>query len=250
MVKKYYKEILVSIILIGFISFFVLYLNERQKVKSSEEFTLSVNDSLTKSRNKLNQEISKTELIQSNNVDLLLKIKSKDSSIISLQIAVKEYKNQVKNNGSVTVFGNKTNIDTNIKNKVVGKDTVKIGDIKYVYPEYSYSLDGLFHGWIFGYGRSNKDSTHLSVNIRNEYQVVIGAERLLGIKGYFKPKKQIVIVKNLNPYTTTDYLKSIEIKKSDNRKFIIGPSITYGFDKNLNKGVYFGISVTYKLILF
>ena len=83
----------------------------------------------------------------------------------------------------------------------------------------------------------------LSLNFTNDN---VNFDYTIGIN-----KDNVIYIKSSNPYVKFNEISGFTIPKPRNKKFIIGPSISYGYDirsKKLSPSV--GISLSYKIISF
>lgn len=220
-----------------------LWRNSVANAKSKDNLYYAIQDTLDKTRNNLKQEITKTILIQQENSKSFLALKTKDSTITTLQAEVKANKKQLSNPGSSI-----TDIYTQTKGKFTGKtdsviktkDSIKVGNIVYIYPEYKSHI--IKDKWISADITANKDSTTFSPIINNQYSVLLGGTT----------KSPIVQVTNMNPYTTTTGLRAYQVINNLREKpYGIGIQIGYGGSLSkgiINIGPYIGIGITKTLI--
>lgn len=207
----------------------------------------ALGDTMTTYKNKYGQEVSRISLIQTERIKDFLAIESKDSIIQKLQREVKANKGRIKDNGSVTVITNTTDIDTSGATEITYRDTITINDTVYIYPEYSF---GIKSKWITANTKANKDSTYLDLSIENAYTVVLGSERPKGFKNLFKPKVAFAEVTNENPYTSTQTIRAYKVQAPKPKRLGIGFNVGYGLILN-SKPIfrpYIGIGIQYNII--
>lgn len=228
-----------------------LWQKERSKAEQATNLSTALADTLHKTRNLLNQEVTKTSQLQTAHTADFIKLKSQDSSIIRLQTEVKANKSRLGNNGSVTDFSNHTTIDTSAKTKVTSRDTTKRGDTVYIYPQYTSDVN--LGKWITSHIIANKDDTYLKLSVFNDYTVVLGEEtNKKGLFHIFDTKIPFVEVTNLNPYSSTNTLKSYQVTNGIQPKsWGIGIQIGYGGQLSkgiINTGPYIGLGISKNLI--
>lgn len=194
---------------------------DRKEEQSITNTITALNDSITTWRNKYNQQVAKIGIIESEN---FLKIKSKDSTINSLQDLVKEYKRKIKDGGSAAVIITETNIDTVIQ-------VIKEGDTVYIDYE---------DQWITLQGQIIKDSLGFRLLVNNEFHLVYGKEG----------KKKYAELTNLNPYTSTKDIR-VYFDTPKEKRFSVGLNIglSTGYDilhNSLYLGVGIGVGLNFK----
>lgn len=170
-------------------------------------------DSLQKSRNNLDQEVSKRKLLLGSVSDFK-KIHAADSSAIG-----KLQKLVDKHTISATYLSNTTgnNISSAI-NEVIDHDTVYKDNIAYVYPEYR---DTILNKWENFVMKANKDSFNLKYKVFNEFNLVQSWKR----PKPFKRRIPEATVTNLNPHTETVEMAAFTLKEDKGnriRDVIIG----------------------------
>lgn len=177
-------------------------------------------------------------------VDALLKLKAQDSLITRLQETVRRYKGRLKSQGSVTAVQTNTTIDHHDKT-----NATRAGhDGRPVY-EHHLELGGM-PAWVIADIESGPDSTRLRLHVRNEYHVVLGAEREPGLRGLFKRPRVHAEVVNLNPYTETTGLRAMVVTAPKPHRFGIGPQMGFGVGHDLRMHLYVGVGLHYSLIAF
>jgi hypothetical protein len=220
--------------LVFFIIAFIghIYFNGmNDKIKAIELKYQMATDKMVTYRNADSTHVSRISVLQDENARVLLKTKSKDSSILFLQAEVKKYKGKIKEPGSsVTTITNNTSAHgtspTTIPNPVSPSPTV--------YPVYN----SIFNSeWISLAINARHDSTNWKLRIINKYSVVIG----------FEKGKPFAEVTNKNPYTETTSLRSYEVTVPKPKRVGIGFQAGYGVTKN-GIGPFVGIGLSYNLI--
>lgn len=163
-------------------------------------------DSTNYFKNKLKETVAENIVLATQNINTFLDIKSKDNLIVSLQARVKQYKNQLKEGGSVVDFGTSTLVDKTVATIV---DSLPINDSLSCEPKYSASFRDK---WIQYEIHSSKDSTKLKLMTEDNYSVIVGEEK----QGLFKKKKDFADVISSSPYARVKQVRSYEVK--DTRK--------------------------------
>lgn len=162
------------------------------KKNLSEQLSFSKTE-YNKSRNKLGEEITKVQLLQTESKRNFLRYQSEKEEVRRLQQLIKKSK-QINN---ATVLGNTT--------LVISKgatDTILVTDtiLGTVYPTYTYSDSTK---WYEVSLMASKDTTQINFIVKNEFEVT-------------QTYKEIQ-VRNLNPYTNTDYIQTVTIDKKKGR---------------------------------
>jgi hypothetical protein len=181
--------------------FLLLWLDSCNKIKDQTTLYNATQDTLHTERNELGQQKTSIALLTAENTDRFLKMKSNDSIILSLQALVSKYKGKLT---SASLLNVSTTINTSGKTSVIPKDTIRINNTEYIYPEYLDTLrDPENKGWYSAIMNINKDSSHLQLKVRNDFELTQGLESQKGFFGFMKPKIPKASVLNLNPYTET-----------------------------------------------
>jgi len=188
-------------------------------------------DQMTSYKDKDGLNVSRIEVLESEKAKNLLKIKSKDSTVLFLQGEVEKYKKQIKEPGSsVTTVTSTTNVSGTVPSTVIPPTSI----------DYDASFAGYYSEkhteWIDLVITAKKDSTHFDLKSRNKYSVVIGYEK--GV-----PFAQ---VKNFNPYTETTSLRTFQVTVPKQKRLGIGLQGGYGIGAN-GLTPYFGVGISYNL---
>jgi len=152
---------------------------------------------LQNQNNTLNKTIDdkNREITQANNIIL-----TKDSQIES---QLKEIE-QLKSLEQKIIIRNKTKFDTLT---IHLNDTIRITDTDTIYlKSFAYQDEWLVMSGIV----ENETMTFDSLVVKNKYNVEIGQSR----EKWYKPKQNVIYIRNENPHTTTDELISYTIKPS------------------------------------
>ncbi len=217
--------------------------NDKKKLQESNTIYKHLGDSLN-IKTKNGKEISKTSILVSNNPNEFLSIKSKDSTIIFLQGKVKQYKNQIKDGGSITTISNITNIKDSNKTIIVYQhDTIRKNDSIIVFPVYETTFDSTNNEWLRGKIIAKKNYIDLDLKSINKYTLVIGEEGK-----WYNKKVPFAEVTNLNPNTHTKTLKTYEVIDTRSKsKFSAGLQSGVGFTV-FGLTPYIGIGISYNFI--
>lgn len=192
----------------------VAYFKVRSYRKQLEENKLELQiyrDSLIVYKNTNNENVARIGVLQAENTKFFLSLESKDEVIQKLQTQVAYYKKKLKEGGSVTVIGTETEVDTVIK---IVHDTITEAS-SFIFSD----------KWINLSGNIFNDSLAFKLGIINEYTLFIGYDK----------NKAYVELTNHNPYNTTKYLRTYEVKLPD------PPKWNFGFQAGLGvtvKGIY------------
>jgi len=95
---------------------------------------------------------------------------------------------------------------------------------------------------------TKKDSTQLTLKYREEVDLLIGEEKtgFLGL-GKSKPFARITFK---NPYSEVKDMKVYQTSLPKQKRFGIGPTISYGVGSGFEPQVFIGIGVNWNLIRF
>ena len=209
--------------------FFYFKNNARNAEAQYKNNVAALTEKVRKVNNKLGEESYKVTSLTAYNTELLEHVDAKDSVVARLQQVVKEYEDDIKSGGSVTVIHDTVFIEKTVPVYVNGDTTF-----------FNYS-----DNWLTLKGQIT-DSLDFNLGIKNDYSIVIGYES----NGLFKSKTPYTLVTNKNPYSEVKAIKSFDVK-IPKQKWSIGVTGGYGIIYNQNKlypgvGVMFGIN--YKLL--
>lgn len=200
-----------------------------RSLKTANANITALTSTLDTFKNNYGSQTAKIASFEADKLSDITKIKSSDSSVIRLQKAIKENKNSQ----SVVVVDNSTAVDNTSKSEIVKSDTVN----NFIYPTYKAKIE--MGKWVTGFSESGRDSTHLDISIKNEYDVVLKKEKGT-INAY---------VINHNPYTTTQMERAATVTTPPIKKWVIGPSAGVTYYQGSIKP-YIGLGITYNLIRF
>lgn len=230
--KKIIIALIVSIVvLLGLLRW------QSTKTKEAVDLTNAVADELEVSKNKLGQETASIKVLQAENEKALLKLEAKDSVIIWLQRAVKEYKGAV---NTAIVLRNQSQSKGATETEVI-RDTVIINGETKIADFYETKWS---NKWEDGYILARPDSIYRDIKVKNDYQITLGSVK----NGWFKPKEYEVQILNLNPNTTTKELRSFQVKQQPKR-IAIGLQAGYGLGLlDFKTQPYVGVGIQYNII--
>ena len=237
---------IVSIVLIIILSFFIVRSCNQDKIISEKTNLINaLNDTIKIWKDKNGISHSKTEVIKTSSISDFLKQNLKDKETKELQSTVKENKNRLGKQGSVTKFNGIIEFEKEIPTL---RDTIYIPKDGLVIkkPVYNSSFD--MDGWVVGSIKASEDSTKINLKVKNDYTVIIGEEKT-GFLGLGK-RKPFVEVTNKNPYSETTSLKTYQVENYKIKRFGIGPNISYSLGANGQLYPTFGIGLQYNVIRF
>lgn len=159
-------------------------------------------DSVHIYRDSLNNEVSYRQSLEASNVESVLKLKTKDSTILKLQSSISNMKGDVKKLKAVVLFNNATiyELKDSLRNKIVAIDSTADS----AYPVYNRIVKDEWINADITLGLSKFD---FKLKVKNEFDVKFTEE-----PDGFLNTKTIVTVVNKNPYTYTTDLISYNVK--------------------------------------
>ena len=229
------------IIALGVVIFALLYRGcekDDQLEKQTALYT-AVNDSLETKRNKLGQQEAEIALLVGTHESDLLKIQTQDETIKKLQGTVEKYKGKL----AAALVGATSTSESGTTATEIIHDTVRIGGKEYVYPVYKSSWD---EEWSKGSIVASKDSIKRDIFVRNEFEITQGWKK----EKWYKKKTPVVNIKNLNPNTETEELRSFVVEQ-DKKRIGVGLGAMYGIDLvGLKPTIVIGVGVQWTLMRF
>ena len=233
--------ILLAIVSVLLLSSFFLF---RHEIRDLQSLYASTQDTVKYWKNKNGENVAKISVLETDKARDFIKMATKDSTIKELQELVKKYKKQLNNGGSATIIQTITEYDTTY---------VSTHHLDTIYFPTSTVLDSISNRWIksrFGFVNGN---TVFSLNVVNDYSLVIGEES----RGLFRKKEIFAEVTNHNPYTTTKTLRTYQVAVQRQKRWGIGPNFSVSAIPVLTGGSQFlqflptvGIGVQYNFINF
>jgi len=174
---------------------------EKQLLKM---YTLTV-DTLTRTRNSLNQEVAKASVYQAEKAKTFLSMKSTDAEVTRLQALVKQGESKGRRVDAALVISTATNLS--LQDSLQNAISYEVPEAEHprdtvtMWPIYTHTIKDSLK-WIQGVVKLGRASFRADLEIRNDYDIVIGSERA----GLFKRKQYAEIV-NKNPYSSTKSMK-------------------------------------------
>jgi hypothetical protein len=207
------------------------------KCNKTQEETINlynhIGDSTKHYRDKYGLEHAENTVLEASHTSLLLSLKTSDSLVLELQSKVRQFKKELKGDGSVTIFHTR---DTVYKETITNV-SFPVNDS--CNPKYSTTFkDKFLHYTIDAY----KDSTKFQLETFHDYSVVIGSKR----DKWYKKKHTFVDVSDTNPYTSIKSLKAFEVKDKSKSHFSFGIQGGYGITPT-GLQPYIGIGGQFKL---
>lgn len=218
--------LLIALVVIGLITIktcngYKDTLNER------ELMVKALNDSIQYFKDKDGLNKARISVLETSNLEYFTSLSIKDQEIKNLQNLVSKNK---KNLESATIIKTITKIDTIIKEvKVKADDNIR---------EAFYDLNGWAYGSIISY----RDSTGISINIKNDLSIVHKKDK----------KGSYVEVFDKNPYTTTEAIRSYYKLNKPTKKsnWSLGINASYGVNYKGEFMPYIGVGINRNLINF
>ena len=165
-----------------------------------------------------------------------------DSTDAKIAAIIKEEIGKLKKGGSVSAVTSRTTVSAGARTVVDFPDTILVDSTVTVFPRYTFDVD--LNGWVKVKGSADKDTTMFNLDIRNEYEVVIGSKR----KGLFK-REPYADIAALNPYTKAE-TRTFSVSAPPPKRFGVGVNggIVLGADGKIRPAI--GVGVNYNLIEF
>ena len=193
----------------------------------------AINDTLSLTKNKLGQEVSKKLIIEAESKKNFIKAKSTSEAIKALQSTVKRYKGKLR---AATSLINSTSSNGSNETIISSVDTVYNNDTVYIYPIYRSKWS---NEWELGNISATKDTISHVIKIRNKFTFTLGEES----NNWFKRRESIFTATNLNPNTETIESHTFRIKEKEK---IVGFGLFAGmgisnssFNSVIGAGVYY-----------
>lgn len=238
--KFSYKNILILLLLLAVMALgAIMFLNNRNSISKNQYDAL--NDSISSFRDKEGKHNAHVQVLEFQRAKDLIKLQTNDSTIKWLQKTMKEFKGEVR---AAIVIGIQTASQGSHTTHVLPGDTVYSGDTVKLYPRY---VSKWSNKWEVGEILATKDSTTHKIKINNELEIVTGYKKDRWI--FFNSPELNVNIKNLNPNTITQEVKSFSVKNEDSR-FGLGGSVGVTLHSDLSIRPYLGVGINYTLIKF
>lgn len=196
------------------------------------------NDSVSYYKDKYNNQVASTYLLQGTNTALLLNLKTTNETVKWLQQEVRDNKDKVKDGGTIGVIGTSTNFTATTSTTVLPLSNGETNP--------TYITQQTDSTWIVYKIIAKKDSTKFNLKVKNKYTVVFGEEK---IKGKLFKKQPVALVTNKNPYTQVTEMKVFEVTNKVRKR--ISLSVGAGYCVPLftfKPQPYIGVGVHYNII--
>jgi preprotein translocase subunit YajC len=216
----------IIILILAFICIYRGCSKTRQKEKEHTELINSLEDRITVWIDANQQSHAKISVIETENTKLFTQLQLKDEELVQLQEEVKKYKDRLKEQGSITLFKTETKFDTIYRTNI----------------DYTTNnwCDTVNNNWMYLRYCIEDSNAKFNLNIRNEYEVIIGREK----------KLTYAEVINKNPYTETTSVRTYQVSLPKQKRFGVGPTIGVGLTHDLKFRCYLGIGLHYNIIQF
>jgi hypothetical protein len=237
---EWFKDRLTIILIIILIMLLPKLCSYKQEIEDNKNLHISLKQELKTWKDEDGKNRAKIQTLVADNVAAFTMLETSDSIVTHLQSVVKKFKSQLKNQGSVTVIKTKGKAENTFSTTLVVKDTTECNPVFRTF----YNFDN----WVYGEIVASKDSTGISVTYKEELDVVIGEEKT-GFLGLGKSKRFVDVTLH-NPYSEVEKLRVFEKMPPRSKKFTVGPGVYYGFNSNLNSGLYLGVGIQYSMFKF
>ena len=218
---------IISFVLVALLTFILI--KQRSEIITHKNNLEVITQEVEIWKDKNNVSNAKIGSLESSRINDIIKLESKDEEIQKLQKELKNNRKALKTQGSVTIFRGETKVDTVFVPEVTF-------DVDSIYP--TYKKEFWLANWVNTNIVANKDSISFELKIRNEYSVIVGTES----QGLLKKKRPFALVKNFNPYSTLEEVRSYQVKIPKKKRLFIGPFVGY------NGQLTYGIGIGYGLI--
>ncbi len=209
------KGTILLLLLVGVLVF--LQIRGCQKDKSDKEFMEALVDELKHEKNADGTTESYIRALESQHKNDLLRLKTNDKSLKWLQSVVKDFNGKI---ATALISQSSSSSKGNSLTEIRASDTIKTDSMIFVYPKYETEWE---NEWERGKIVASKDSVFRDIKIANKYEITLGRAS----NGWFKPRTNEVRVKNLNPNTITQELRSFTVKQKPKR-ISLGLHLGYG----------------------
>lgn len=212
--------------------------SRKQDQRESLALVTALNDTLSQERLSTGEMKASIAVLETESVKDFLDLQLKDSTLRELQVAVKENKRKLAEGSAVIQGQIETIIALKARKpeiKYLPGDTVEIDGVIALYPTYS---DSVINKWIQYRATMSKDSASFSLLVDNKFTAVLGKE-----KG-----KSFIELTTDNPYSKTKSLRVYQKGIKAQKRFGIGPNVSYSIGENFKFKPTIGIGLQYSLI--
>lgn len=223
------KNILIVSLLIVSLVLMGLLMDTCNSNKNLKEINASLNDTLVKTVDKLGRETATISNLEVENERMLMDLEIKDTILVWMREVVRDYSGKLQ---AAIVLSNRTN-STGSTRTIVEYKTDS------AYPDYTTSW---VNQWEEGKIVASRDSIFREIRIKNDYEITIGDRK----NPWFKPKQSTVSIRNLNPNTLTQELRSVTIQERPKR-LSLGLQVGYGLNSS-GISPYVGVGLNYNVL--
>lgn len=212
--------------------------NKDNTIKDNEETIRAISDTVTKWKDENGRKHLKITALTNSNTNNILKLSSNKEDINHLQDIIKEYQSALKKSGSsVTVSKPVLNFESVLKTEK--KNAEKILDSSVI--EQSIKDE-----WVDVHFGFTKDSTWLKFKTFDKVSILNKFERKNIFSKYILNTELI----HENPNVEYEYIRGWQNNSVPNDRWILGPTLSTGFDQNLKFTWIIGVGITYKVVAF
>ncbi len=208
--------------------------------RSAEGMYKASQDSLKLTRDSENRQSASISILEGLTERALQDLETKDSTILWLKGVAKDFEGKL---NSATVFSTATNTTGTTSTFVTETDTFWKDSVAYVYPTYETSWE---NRWEIGSIVAKYDSIFRDIKVKNEFEFTQGMES----QGWFKKRQLRVTVKNLNPNTETEELRTFTVNRNKGNRFGLNMNVTYGIGPDGIARPSIGFGIGYRILSF
>lgn len=250
-IQNYYWYIIGIVFFIAIVVFGgCFFLRLRNSIMDKDNTIAALQDTVTIIKNNNGSQTATIAAFRTSRVKDIIRLKTKDSTIIRLQNVLSKYSTELNRGGSAAVFTTATNATVSSASVIRKIDTFYVksrgkDSTVYLFPQYSSS----FHlgKWIVGTTLATKDTTFVSVRTYNEYQAVIGERG-----GFLRKKEPFVDITTMSPYDSIHTVRAFITSAPAYKKW--GISIFGGYGVTIQKSPIMapliGVGISYSFIRF
>lgn len=211
--------------------------NVIQDFKTKYENQLLLLDTVKHFKDKYGKSVAAIEILQVQNAEKILELKSDREIVKALQFEVQKYKNQKLKPETITVVQEKIKFDTIFK---TDSTIIYIDSTGKEREEFIVKFND---NWVNLNGKVNFQSSDISIEINNKYSVAFMRNK--------KTKKMEVLVTNDNPYSKVTDMLAYKITLPKPKHFGLGITGGYGLDLlNFKPVPFIGVGISYNVIKF
>jgi len=232
------------LLLIGFLVLLTLYLRKSKQANEYNDNNKTLADSLHTSLDRNNEQIATIRSFSVLKASDLSQIVTKDSTINLLKHFVDSLQKAKTRVVTATVVKTVTVESGSSKTRILNKPVNLLDSVKNRITYWPVYFSQWNEKWSYGSITATKDSITRNIHIHNEYETSVNYTR----KNIFSPWIPTVMIKNINPYSTTTDLRSVLVSPKATR-WGIGASLIGTY---INGGIkpVFGVGINYNLFTF